>query len=303
MSEQSTESPQQRASADVASHENLSSVGASAARIIVTVVVIILVAAGVWFVNDFLSGKAEAQAREALKGMGALVVMDANQQYAGVVNLTLPDVEPKIHEAVKHVPALCRLDTLELSRSRLADADLVPVGKNSHLKSLQISETAVTDEGLAHLTGLSNLEALHVVGIKMSNAGLESIGDLTSVEVLDLSENNLSGDLAPLANLQVLKWLLLRKMTIDDAAFETLAKLPMLGRLTLSECKLHRAALEGLMKQKPNLDVDLDGASEIGSPEAESDSGDAGADETAPADDAAPAEDTAPAEENSDDTV
>jgi hypothetical protein len=261
MSEQQAATPQQPPSADIDSHNSLPSGSeTSIVRIAVTVIVIVLLAAGVWFVKDHFEAKAEAEARKALQDMGALVVMDANQQYAGVVNLTLPQIEPQLHEAVVHVPALCRLETLELSRSRLVDDDLVHVGKNSHLKSLQLSETAVTDAGVAHLSNLSNLEALHAVGTKITNAGLDSIGQLTTVEVLDLSDNDLSGDLAPLANLKRLKWLLLRNMTIDDTAFATIAKIPTLGRLTLNGCTLNRAALEALLKASPNLDVDVDGA-------------------------------------------
>ena len=266
MSEQQAATPQAEPSADVDSHDNLPSGGASAARIVVTVIVILLLAAGVWFVNDHFRTQAEAEARQALQDMGALVVMDANQKFAGVVNLTLPAIEPQLHEAVVHVPALCRLETLELSRSRLNDDDLAYVGRNGHLKSLQVSETGITDAGLAHLTGLSSLEALHVVGTKMTNAGLESIGELTTVEVLDLSDNDLSGDLAPLANLQQLKWLLLRNMKLDDEAFATLAKLPTLGRLTLNGCTFNGQALRGLMNESPNLEVDVDGVTDTSDP-------------------------------------
>ena len=61
---------------------------------------------------------------------------------------------PGIEKLVSLFPDLTYLD---LSRSKIADADMVFIGKLTQLKSLQLNGTQVGDEGLTKLDGLTKL--------------------------------------------------------------------------------------------------------------------------------------------------
>jgi hypothetical protein len=76
----------------------------------------------------------------------------------------LPPTDQTEHEPalLSHLPALPRLETLDLQGSPAGDPDLSYLGALPQLKSLNVIETEVTHAGLAELAPLESLEELTV---------------------------------------------------------------------------------------------------------------------------------------------
>ena len=83
-------------------------------------------------------------------------------------------------------PIAKKIVSLDLSKTKVANKDLVPVAEMSNLTKLLLSRTTVGDDALAHLSGLRKLEILNLYGTNVSNAGLEHLKELSSLKKLYL---------------------------------------------------------------------------------------------------------------------
>ena len=78
-------------------------------------------------------------------------------------------------------PIVMNVHTLDLSRTKIVDEDLVTVGKMGHLARLILSRTGVTDAGLAHLKTCAQLDYINIYQTKVTDAGLGNLGSLTKL--------------------------------------------------------------------------------------------------------------------------
>ncbi|WP_162659943.1 leucine-rich repeat domain-containing protein [Tuwongella immobilis] len=95
-------------------------------------------------------------------------------------------------DGIAVLAALPRLESLDVSITRLSDAGLAKLGTFPALKVLKCQEIAITGKGFAGLTKLKNLTELDVGQVGgMTDAYLTPIGNLSNLTKLDLSGTNL----------------------------------------------------------------------------------------------------------------
>jgi hypothetical protein len=199
---------------------------------------------------------AEDRAAKALEELGALVIMDGDRTHVASVNLsTLPSPEA-LDKAIEYLPALNYLNSLDASRTELDDKHLNTIVDMSSLNSLSLSETKITDEGAQLLAVLGNLEALHLASTQVTGDVLSALGELESLRILDLSATKVAGNLAPLADLPQLEWLVLRDLMLDEDALQSLGASLSLRRLSLDGSKYPAASINMLKQALPALSID-----------------------------------------------
>ena len=87
------------------------------------------------------------------------------------------------------LPALPRLETIDLRYSRVDDHDLHFLTVLPRLKSLNLTDTFITDAGLLELASLESLEELAINNGMVSVAGLESLLALKHLKSLHLDRS------------------------------------------------------------------------------------------------------------------
>lgn len=105
---------------------------------------------------------------------------------------------------------------VNLSRTKVKDADLLRLQRLSGLQRLNLSETEITDDGLRHLRGLTGLKALDLGGTRITGDGLEHLRNLTALEFLYLRNTEIEdADLHHLKGLKNLRHLDLRGTAVS----------------------------------------------------------------------------------------
>jgi hypothetical protein len=170
---------------------------------------------------------------------------------------------------------------LDLSRTDVTDAGLVPL---AHCRSLQklnlagtvvgdeglkalaglpletldLSETGVTDAGMGTISGCRSLQVLRLKGVSVGDAGLAKLKGLR-LQILRLSGTRVTdAGLAELGPLPYMEWLDLDETMVGDpglAVIETWAHVQILG---LAKTRITDAGLAHLYKL-PLLSLDLSG--------------------------------------------
>jgi hypothetical protein len=77
--------------------------------------------------------------------------------------------------------------SMDLSATRISDADLKTIQHFSELSELDLSDTSVTDEGIKHLLALTKLKKLWLDNTGVTEQGLENLqnlGQLTKVSLI-----------------------------------------------------------------------------------------------------------------------
>jgi hypothetical protein len=132
-----------------------------------------------------------------LKGM--LVGGDSLQYLAGLTKLkslrfdlinssvARPDSGDPL---LRHLPALPRLELLDVSTSDVSDRDLCHLASLPRLKCLGLGWIDITDAGLAQLASLHYLEELEVKGNQLSEAMLNSLLGLKRLKALHIHQWN-----------------------------------------------------------------------------------------------------------------
>lgn len=76
-------------------------------------------------------------------------------------------------EGVRRIPALNRLRSLGLPKTRISSAACKVIATLSHLEMLDLKDTAIDDEGIKFLRGLTSLRELNVSGTAISDRGVQ----------------------------------------------------------------------------------------------------------------------------------
>jgi serine/threonine protein kinase len=189
------------------------------------------------------------------------------------------------------------LRVLELTDSRVTDADLAAVGGVTSLKEFAVisiadpASVAVTDAGLAHLARLNRLERLILAGQPVSDAGLAQLAGLTNLKVVGFPRTRIAGTgfthLQKSANLQEVRELgpatdagvaalsQFRHLTyvdlgdafnVTDAGLKHLAGLAHLEKLIAHNSKLTDGGLKELttLRRLRGLGADGTGVTDAG---------------------------------------
>ena len=105
---------------------------------------------------------------------GALIDINLTHYEAGPVNLA--DL----------APIATNILALDVSRTKLKDADLAPIAGMSNLVRLELKRNALTDAALVHLKGLTDLESLNLFDTQVTDAGLEHLTGLKKLQKIFL---------------------------------------------------------------------------------------------------------------------
>jgi hypothetical protein len=111
-----------------------------------------------------------------------------------------------IAQWLSRMTALKALQSLDLSRSRLADSGMETISHMSELRELYISGTSITNRGVACLPSLPLLEQLYVNETNIDDGASDALGRLSNLTDLDVSSTKLTNksvaDLGKLSNLR-----------------------------------------------------------------------------------------------------
>lgn len=197
----------------------------------------------------------EKTAKATIESAGGLVIMDVNRVHPATLNLAnTPD--DSLDEVVENSQTLRFLKVFDLTNKPITDKHASQLAQLSRLTSLHISGTQIGDAGLQKLTRLSKLQTLLVANTKMTDIGIGHLGRISSLVVLDLSGNQLNGDLAPLVQLPKLQWLVIKDVSLSPKALTQLGAIKSLRRLTTSEDALSDDQIRELKKLNPELNVE-----------------------------------------------
>jgi hypothetical protein len=223
-------------------------------------IVITLIASTIGLSWPFLGSRKaspeELAAKAELTKLGALLVMDADRAHVNSVNLSTLKSPDSIDRALALLPALVRIKSLNADGTQFRDEHADIVAKLDSLQDLVLSNTAVTDAAVEKLATLPALVTLYVVNTGVTSASMPAIARLQSLKILDISGTKITGDLAPLADLAELNWLLVRGLKLEPAALVAMADWPALSRLTLGDAQVPEDAVAELQRERPKIKID-----------------------------------------------
>lgn len=106
-------------------------------------------------------------------------------------SLTLDSISETPHSdppLLSRLPALPRLESLDLQSSSIFDRDLEYIAVQPHLKSLSLAYTEVMGEGLIELAALGQLEELALNGDAETLAGFKALPRLKYLKMLHMEQ-------------------------------------------------------------------------------------------------------------------
>lgn len=212
----------------------------------------------------------ESASFEALRGLGAIIVKDANNSHPASVNLIGPKVEAALDEAVGHVGNLPYVNHLDVANLPITDEHAKTFSELSKINSLVVSNTKITDAGLKSLSSLSKIDSLYIDETAITASSVDVIAGFSKLKILDLSACDVLSNLGALEKCPDLEWLVLKNSAIDAGTMDMIANLPSLRRLSLEGSTVADADIQRLKSAKPSLQIDRAAAPEAGIESAES---------------------------------
>lgn len=179
--------------------------------------------------------------------------------------------------AVKWLPAIGPIRTLDLNETYFGDSDLLGLPVVKELAILSLNNTEVTHEGLVHLKdfpgltelslnetrpnslislpALPRLRKLELQGAKLNDDDLAWIGKLNALEELNLADTPISGKgFRYFGSLSALRKLRLTGTHVDDNGLKCLPPLPNLRELIIERvATLHGSGFVSVANQ-PSLE-------------------------------------------------
>lgn len=131
---------------------------------------------------------------EKVKNAGLRIARIAQDNPFLEVDLSLMDSLPGGNPLVVLAEVKEQVVWLNLSRTRITDADLEAVGALPNLIRLRLDQTEITDAGIAKLTGLDKLEYLNLYGTKVSDASIETLKQFSQLRKLYLWQTDVTAE-------------------------------------------------------------------------------------------------------------
>ena len=171
-----------------------------------------------------------------------------------------------VDELMPHVATLKSVKEVSIEKGGFTDQHVRHLRKISSLNSLVLGDSELTDAGAEELAGIlarTEIENLCLDSAPITSAALSSISQVKSLMTLDLTATNVADDLTALAKMANLQWLLIRDMDLSklsEPSLTTLAELPELRRLTVTNTGLTTEAIQRLKRAKPGLNLEAEHA-------------------------------------------
>ena len=133
----------------------------------------------------------EARAIALVSGLGGKVKLAGTAPDEKLAEIDLS--RTRVTDAdLEELPALSSLEALNLSGTAITDRGLTALGKFSGLRKLNLNLTKISDRGLAELVGLEQLEDLYLIETGVTDAGAEQLARLGHLKMLSLLRTRLS---------------------------------------------------------------------------------------------------------------
>jgi hypothetical protein len=177
-------------------------------------------------------GARQAVLLSHLESLGARVMIDKS-----ALSVDAPrdrDVAVFAKEAAGDLRSLSTFDGvwLNLSGTKVTDADIEQLGMVRRLISLNLAGTSITDGTLSQLTGSGSLYVLNLDGTKVTDAGLAHLKRVPHLSELSLARTQITDDgLRQFDGLRRLCYLSLANTRITDKGLTYLRVLPKLRHL------------------------------------------------------------------------
>jgi hypothetical protein len=185
--------------------------------------------------------KEESEAAAALMKLG--IPLQKDQQ--GVVRWIETTRKEFTDEAMQYLPALSRLEWLEIGGGRVSPAGMEHLKNCRSLRRLYIHDIDLSGDDMAWLSGLTKLEALSLQHTEIKGEALKNLAAFNTLAVLNLSGNDImDGDMDPIARLKRLEVLALADTKITGAGIAKLEGMSSLNELNLSNCRILDGDLE-----------------------------------------------------------
>ncbi|MEO8000452.1 MAG: hypothetical protein ABI644_01145, partial [Arenimonas sp.] len=147
-----------------------------------------------------------------------------------------------------------QITRVDLSRSKISDADLAVLEDFTDLLELDLRLTAVSDKGLIHLKTLSSLRSLNLFRTTVTDEGLRSLTHMTKLETFLIGGTHVTdAGLGSMRAFPELKKLSVFDTQCSDAGLTSLAGLKNLQTLLTGKSKITEAGIATLRKSLPNL--------------------------------------------------
>lgn len=182
---------------------------------------------------------------------------------AGLATLKgLPQLEaldlrdtPITDAGLVHLSGLTKLRYLNLAGTRVR-ANLAPLGKLTALQTLDLSRTTLADNALNGLAPLKNLQTLSLYGTPLGDAGLGFLKGLSGLSVLDVGSTKISdAGLVSLKGLGKLSRLVVSGTGISDKGLASLQGAPALKLVDAIGTKITAEGAEAFIKSQPEARV------------------------------------------------
>ncbi|MFO0911674.1 MAG: hypothetical protein U0795_01850 [Pirellulales bacterium] len=220
---------------------------------LLVILALLVVGAGLWWWNQQRQHRAEMEARDQLKQLEAIVQLNSSQKHVGTLM-----VRKELAKALPWIGQLPYLTHLDVADTGLTDSDLDQIAGLPRLYSLDASNTQLTDDGVAKLTGVP-LETIFLAGTKITGESLNQLAQIKSLKIVGLAGTAVQDNVAALTKLPKLEWIVLDDVDlskIDQQTLDSLAQMPMLGRLSVLRTNIPEDALKRLLSAKPALKID-----------------------------------------------
>ena len=113
-----------------------------------------------------------------LRGNG-IIVTETDEEHMLEIDYTKAGMEPGEIDLKVLFPLACNIVSLDLSKTKVADADTGPIEEFTNLRSIVLDRTNIGDDTLYALSGLKKLQMLSLFATRSSDSG---IGRLTNLE-------------------------------------------------------------------------------------------------------------------------
>ena len=200
--------------------------------------------------------KAESDARETLRGMGAMTVLGTSQAHVETCAITSA-MNDKLDEAMQCVGKMPYLVHFDASNTNLNDEHMKTVSKLKRVGSMVLSGTSIGDAGIAAIGGHRKVDMIYARNTKITSAAMDTFGGMKQLKVLEVSGDDTLSNLKAVAELPKLEWFLVNDATINDSVVDLLASMPGLVKVTFKSCSIDDGSIDRLKSAKPALNIEV----------------------------------------------
>jgi Leucine-rich repeat (LRR) protein len=200
--------------------------------------------------KDKESQKAEAEAVVALTKLGVPLQHDDH----GIVRWIEATKGEISDETLQYLPALSRLEWLEIGGGNVTHAGIAGLKNCPSLKRLYVHDIDLSGDNLQWLSSLKNLEALSLQRTGIDGAALKHL-KAPNLTVLNVSNDRITNDdMATIAEIKGLEVLALANTKVTGAGIAKLEGMSSLNELNIMHCDVVDEDLEYFLTM-PNLRI------------------------------------------------